>query len=245
MGEWGDREDGNLEFLGRADHQVKVRGHRIELGEIEASIETHSGVRSAVVVTREDALDNKRLVAYVVGKDGMNLNVGELRTFLRSMLPDYIVPSHFVTLEAFPLTPNGKIDRKALLSPEQIQQLPLEGWQPSAPKNRLEQHLESIWMDVLRLPRIGVQHNFFDLGGHSLLAVEVHRRIREEINEEISLTDLFRFPTIRLLADHLAETDLSPRVEPQGAHRAATRRSAMSRRRQLKGDGRTLVRTEE
>ncbi|MEP6743439.1 MAG: amino acid adenylation domain-containing protein [bacterium] len=193
------QRDGNIEFLGRIDHQIKLRGFRVELGEIETTLATHSAVREAVVVMREEAGD-RRLVGYVVlgdePRDGLNR---ELRDFLKSKLPDYMVPSDFVFLEALPLTPSGKINRRALPAPDlsarQSEDLYV------APRNETEEKLAEIWSTVLRRERIGIEDNFFALGGHSLLATQLISRVRQAFNIELPLRCLFDSPTIAGLAE--------------------------------------------
>jgi len=205
------RPDGNIEYLGRLDNQVKLRGFRIELGEIEAVLGRLPQVRQAVVVIREDRPGDQRLVAYVVAQGDTEGLVEGLRSQLRASLPDYMVPTAFVTLEALPLTPNGKVDRKALPAPERESQVTAAY---VAPGSELEQKLVAVWQDALRLEKVGVDDNFFDLGGNSLLVTRVHARIKPLFEREVHVIDLFRFPTIRLLAEHfgLAEvTDMSVR----------------------------------
>src|ERR1043165_148374 len=162
--------DGNLEFLGRIDHQVKIRGYRIELGEIEAALCGHDAVAQAVVVAREDAPGDKRLVAYVVGREGPAVDVGGLRARLKQLLPHYRVPSAFVLLDALPLTPNGKLGRRGLPAPEGGAVVRGEY---VAPRTPVEEIIASAWSEVLKLERVGINDNFFELGGHSLLAVQI------------------------------------------------------------------------
>ncbi len=190
-------EDGNIEFLGRVDHQVKVRGFRIELGEIEALLGGHPAVNEAVVLAREDAQGDKRLVAYIVPSRDSQPTPGELQTYLREALPEYMVPAAYVTLESIPLTPNGKADRNALPAPD-MTDVALETF--VAPRNDVETMLADIWSDVLRLERVGINDNFFSLGGHSLLATQVIGRIREVFEVEIPLRNLFQSPSIAELA---------------------------------------------
>ena len=193
--------DGNLEFLGRCDQQVKVRGYRIELGEIEARLLEHPEVREAVVVAREGAEGDKRLVAYVTtrregreegGGAGSEL-VSLLRSHLGRQLPEYMVPSAFVRLEALPLTPNGKLDRKALPAPdgESVMKRRYE-----APEGEIEETLARLWSELLGVERVGRQDHFFELGGHSLLAVRLLSRVREALQVEVPLTRLFGEPTL-------------------------------------------------
>ncbi|HEX2203314.1 MAG TPA: amino acid adenylation domain-containing protein, partial [Longimicrobium sp.] len=171
------RTDGALEYLGRLDEQVKIRGLRIELGEIEAAIRRHEGVTDCVVVARADAAGEKRLVAYVVGE----AEADALKTALRRSLPEYMVPSAFVFLDALPLSPNGKLDRKALPAPE----FGGAAERYVAPRTEVEEALAGVWAEVLRLERVGVEESFFDLGGHSLLATRVVSRVREVLRVEL------------------------------------------------------------
>ncbi|MGZ3460106.1 MAG: condensation domain-containing protein, partial [Archangium sp.] len=189
------RQDGVLEFLGRIDNQVKVRGFRIELSEVESALLFHPSVREAVVVAREDSPGLKRLVAYVTG-ESQALGSEALRAFLKQRLPEYMVPSAFVHLEALPLTSNGKVDRKALPAPDSRPEL---AQQFVAPRDDVEQKLASLWTEVLRLERVGIHDNFFELGGHSLLATQAISRIRGAFGVELPLRDLFDAPTIAAL----------------------------------------------
>ncbi|RKH16116.1 non-ribosomal peptide synthetase, partial [Corallococcus sp. CA047B] len=192
---WG--RDGTLEYLGRMDFQVKVRGFRIELGEVEAALGAQPSIRDAVVVVREDAPGDKRLVAYVVAQPGHTVDATTLRSALKGRLPEYMVPSAFVTLEALPLNANGKVDRKALPKPE-------AGAERThvyvAPRTQTEQVLASLWEAVLGVKQVGTQDNFFELGGHSLLATQAVSRIRTAFNVELPLRALFEAPTVAELA---------------------------------------------
>ncbi|MGD1020131.1 MAG: amino acid adenylation domain-containing protein [Verrucomicrobiia bacterium] len=193
------RPDGNIEFLGRADHQVKIRGFRIELGEIEAALGQHPAVREAVVVAREDAPGEKRLVAYVVPEREPLPTTTDLRNFLKEKLPEYMVPAVFVLLDALPLMPNGKIDRRALPSPDRSR--PELDKAFVAPRTSTEESLAEIWAQLLNIERVGIHDNFFDLGGHSLLATQLVSRIREGFQVEIPLRRLFEVPTVAGLAE--------------------------------------------
>jgi amino acid adenylation domain-containing protein len=195
------RADGELEYLGRADHQVKVRGYRIELGEIEAALRGDAGIRDCVVVAREDAPGDKRLVAYLVGEGEATTDTNELRARLQRSLPEYMVPSAFVTLDALPLTPNGKVDRRALPAPEGRPEVTAF----VAPRTPIEEAVAAIWCELLRLDRVGVHDNFFELGGHSLLATRVIARLREVLEVELPLRALFQRPTIAELAVRISE----------------------------------------
>jgi amino acid adenylation domain-containing protein len=190
--------DGNIEFLGRIDRQVKIRGYRIELGEIEAVLSQHSTVREAVVLAREDSPGDRRLVVYVVAAPGSVPSVTELRRFLQQKLPEYMVPSVFVFVDALPLTHNGKLDRKALPAPD-TSRPELEGTY-TAPRTPTEKMLAKIWAEVLKIDKIGIHDNFFNLGGHSLLATQVMSRIRDAFQIDIPLRALFEQPTVEELA---------------------------------------------
>jgi acyl carrier protein len=226
------REDGQLEFLGRMDHQVKVRGHRIELGEIEAALERHDAVRQAVVLAREDRPGDPRLVAYVVPAG--DLDPAALRAHLRQRLPEIMVPGHVVRLDRLPLTPNRKVDREALPPPEAQAEAARPPHEHVAPVGEVEEAIAAIWRSILGLREVGTRDNFFDLGGHSLLAVQAHREIREATGRELTVTDIFRFPTIGALAAHLAGNGEGDASLERGAHRAAARRQARGRRRVLR-----------
>ena len=224
------RADGRLDFLGRADFQVKLRGYRIELGEIEAVLEQQPGVKQAVVLAREDSPGDLRLVAYIVG----TAPEAALRAELAVLLPEHMMPAHFVTLEALPLTPNRKVDRKALPAPRAATAAVAEVF--VAPESDVEAQLAAIWGRILGVPKVGSRDNFFALGGHSLLAVQAHREIREQLNApKLSITDIFRFPTLAALARHL---DDKPKAAPvttaaaaaPGNDRAEARTDAMARR---------------
>ncbi|WP_146188357.1 non-ribosomal peptide synthetase [Methylosinus sporium] len=190
------RADGDIEFLGRIDHQVKVRGFRIELGEVEAALSGVESVREAVAVAREDASGDKRLVAYVVGRVGADASVAELRAALQRELPDYMVPSAFVVLDALPLTKNGKVDRKALPAPDVEAQIACAY---VAPRTPVEETLCRIWADVLGLERVGIDDDFFEFGGHSLLAVRLLERLRRQ-GLQTDVRALFGHPTPARLA---------------------------------------------
>jgi amino acid adenylation domain-containing protein len=195
------RESGTLEFLGRMDQQVKLRGFRIELEEIEAVLGASPGVAAAVVTVREDSPGDRRLVAYVVPEDDHAPADEQLRRPLKSRLPPFMVPSTFVVLEALPVTPNGKLDRASLPAPD--------GGRPdlerryAAPENPMQETLASIWREVLGIARVGVDDDFFDLGGHSLLAVKMLARVHDSVGVSLALRQLFDGSTIRELADAL------------------------------------------
>jgi amino acid adenylation domain-containing protein len=190
--------NGNIEFLGRIDHQVKIRGFRIELGEIETVLRHHPGINDAVVVAREDSPGEKRVVAYCVATPGVALATAQLRSFMKEKLPDYMLPSVFVTLKSMPLTPNGKVDRRALPAPDQAE-LASKGVF-SAPKDAVESRLVQIWESVLGIRPIGITDNYFELGGHSLVAVRLMKRIEEAFGKTLPIATLLQAPTIEQLA---------------------------------------------
>lgn len=189
--------DGSIKLLGRSDHQVKIRGYRIETGEIESLLTEHPTLQDAVVMAREDTPGDRRLVAYYVPQGEAEVSLSDLRAHLRTQLPDYMVPSLFVPLTAVPLNPNGKVDRFALPVPEQGQVSISEAF--VAPRTEREQQLAAIWTEVLSLPQVGIDDNFFDVGGESFKAIRVVRKI----GPDASVISLFKYPTIRELADHL------------------------------------------
>ena len=195
------RPHGEVEFLGRLDHQVKVRGFRIELGEIEAVLEQHSGVKQAVVVAREDQPGNKFLAAYVVLAPEERPAISDLRKYLEQHLPEYMVPAAFVELPAFPMTPNGKVDRKVLPAPTAADFTGAGTY--VAARDKTERRLVSLWESVLGIRPIGVNTSFFDLGGRSVLAARLFMKISREFGEDIPLSALFESPTIEQLANRL------------------------------------------
>ena len=214
------RATGEIEFIGRIDNQVKVRGFRIELGEIEAALAHHPSVREAVVVARKDESD-KHLVAYMTAREGRELNVDEVRNFLQQKLPDHMVPSLFVILEELPLTPAGKVDRRALPSTNGFMPKSARGF--AAPSDELELKLTRIWEKTLNVRPIGVDDNFFDLGGHSLLAVRLFAQIEKSFGKNLPLATLFQAPTVkqlgRVLRDEGWQAAWSSLVMIQGGSR--------------------------
>ena len=202
--------DGNVEFLGRLDHQVKLRGFRIELGEIESVLNEHPSIRESVVILGEDIAGDKRLMAYLVTENGVELTDSELRHLLQEKLPAFMIPSEFVSLDQMPLTLNGKVDRQSLPA--------LAGKQLSREKNYviprtpLENSLADIWAEILQLEKVGADDNFFELGGHSLIATRVISQIRDHLQKEISLQEFFNSPTVAALAQQI-ETSIS--TEPR------------------------------
>jgi acyl carrier protein len=192
------RADGNIEYLGRIDNQVKIRGYRIEVEEVEAVISQHPKVRETVVVAREDGLNDRRLVAYIIARTEQAPTPSELRSFLREKLPDYMIPSTFMFLDTLPLTINGKADRRALPAPDTARPELGEGF--VAPRTPVEEVLARIWSQVFNLEKVGVNDNFFQLGGHSLLATQVISRASDALRVKLPLRRLFEAPTIAELA---------------------------------------------
>jgi len=261
------RMDGRLDFLGRADFQVKLRGYRVELGEIESAIDATDGIQQTVVIAREDTPGLVQLVAYCLADTG--IDEAAIRAELLKSLPDYMVPRHFVRLDAFPLTPNKKVDRKALPAPV-IGQAPAPA-APVAPaaapvvsaeappaslselgsSEEVTQKIAAIWSRMLGVPNVSPKDSFFDLGGHSLLAVQAHREIRSELGvAKLSITDIFRAPTLGALSAIVAEKAgigskpaapapaatpaPTPATAPQAAPAGESRGDAMARRRAMR-----------
>jgi len=198
----GDRvrylSDGNVEYLGRVDDQVKIRGFRVELGEIETVLRQYPKVQEAVVLAREDIPGEKQLVAYLVPRNEQALAAGDIREFLKENLPDYMIPSIFVILEALPLTSSGKVNRRALPEPDGAR---LGGTEEFvAPESTIEKKLAEIWGEVLRVDRISIYDNFFDLGGHSLRTTQVIYRINKAFRMNMPVRRLFEEPTIAGMA---------------------------------------------
>ncbi|MFD0547749.1 amino acid adenylation domain-containing protein [Streptomyces rectiviolaceus] len=225
------RTDGALEFLGRLDHQVKLRGQRLELGEIEAVLTRHATVREAVVVAHEHSPGDVRLAAYVTPARADRPEAGDLAAHLREQLPEYMVPASFTVLDALPLTPSGKTDRKALPAPQTGR--PDLKTRFVAPKDGLEQTLAGMWRGLLGVERVGLRDNFFDLGGHSLLMAEFRTGLAAALGHELTMVELFQHPTIESLAARLGGTRSEPGTADQGARqRAQNRRQSRNRRQQ-------------
>jgi len=203
--------DGNIEFIGRIDNQVKLRGFRIELGEIESALSTHPQVRQTVVICREDIPGNKQLVAYLLTSEP-ELNSTELRPYLQSKLPEYMVPSAFVLLDNLPLTPNGKIDRKALPAPD-INLTRSHEYVP--PQTETEKHIATVLQEVLQLEKVSIYDNFFELGANSLMLVKIHSNLQEILSIELPLVDMFTYPNIKALSQHLSKKIETPEFSPE------------------------------
>ncbi|MFD2171166.1 amino acid adenylation domain-containing protein [Tumebacillus lipolyticus] len=229
--------DGQLHYLGRIDHQVKVRGFRIELGEIEAALEAHPAVRQALVLAREDEPGEKRLVAYAVGET--ELTGGDLRAHLQGRLPEYMIPSAFVRLESFPLTGNGKVDRRALPAPESGRRD--VATQYAAPKNELQRTLAAVWQEALGIEQVGIYDNFFDLGGHSLSLAKAHDQIQVKLVRTFSIVEMFKHPTIEALSGYLqgGDEEAKPQIQvEQLRDKASRKKEALSKQKQFRKDRR-------
>jgi thioesterase domain-containing protein/acyl carrier protein len=199
------RSDGNIEFLGRMDNQVKLRGFRIELGDVEAALDEHPSVIQNVVLLRKDPPTENRLVAYYVSEDRIELKVSELRSHLLERLPEYMVPSVLISLDRMPLTSTGKIDRRALPAPELSSPHLNDHYQP--PRNKIERDIAEIWCDLLSVDRVGVTDDFFEIGGHSLLAAQLFARLESKFGKKLPVSILFQNGTIRQLSELLSDPD--------------------------------------
>ena len=206
------RADGSIELLGRTDQQVKIRGFRVEPAEVATVLGAHPAVRNSLVVARDDRRGDRQLVAYVVRRQEREASVAELRHFLGSKLPDYMVPSHFVGLDALPLTPHGKVDLRALPAPMDNASGP--GRAPPAPRTHTEEIVAGIWAEILGLERVGIHDNFLELGGHSLLTTRIASRIRSTLQVELPLRELFAHPTVAGIAGGIEEARRSVRAAP-------------------------------
>jgi acyl carrier protein len=219
MARW--RADGQLEFLGRNDTQVKVRGYRIELGEIEAVLSTRTDIKECVVVVHEDTPGDQRLIGYVVAAAGAQFDADAARTTLRAKLPEYMIPNLFMVLDGLPLTLNGKIDRKRLPKP-QAAAVPGETTAEAGTDVLMtlpQQRVAGIWREVLHVDRIGLYENFFDLGGHSLLLVKLQAALKREFGRDLSLVELFQRTTVSAQAERLT----SPGAASDALKRAQAR----------------------
>jgi acyl carrier protein len=193
--------DGNIEYINRSDNQVKIRGFRIELGEIEAVVLQHKAVQNAAVIVWEGRPGDKRLVAYIVPKLNMDIVEKQLRDELRQKLPEYMLPQHFIKIDALPLTPNGKIDRRALHVLKVDISFCNEEYIP--PDSSTERMLAEIWKNIISIPRVGRTDNFFEIGGHSVLAVQMISMVREVLNVELPLRTVFETKTLTDLSQYV------------------------------------------
>jgi len=230
----GDRArflaDGSIEFLGRHDQQLKIRGHRIELGEIEAIINRHPDVSESIVYAHEDGRGEMRLIAYLVPKEQGRLSVEEVRVYLVERVPNYMVPSAFLLMEQLPLNANGKVDREALPAADAL----LLALRPAyvEPHTDMQRTISKLWQELLGLEKVGIDDNFFELGGHSLLLIKMQSGLQEVLQRDIAIVELFKHPTVNTLAHHLSsDKQTSPDVSPHRMRAEARRESVSGRMR--------------
>jgi amino acid adenylation domain-containing protein len=225
------RPDGQIEYIGRTDNQVKVRGFRIELGEIETVLSRHSAVQVALIVTREDVAGERRIVAYVVPRNGAAVTPVELREYLQQRIPQHMLPAHFVRLDELPLTPSGKADLRRLPSPEQVRRS-LNG-SHAAPSSELEQAIATVWREALQIDEVGLDDNFFELGGHSLVMIQIQNKLQKVLAREIAMVELFQYPTISALAQHLESPRTEESISPAIADKGQQQRLALLQQQRL------------
>ncbi|MEG4345419.1 amino acid adenylation domain-containing protein [Microcoleus sp. A003_D6] len=223
--------DGNIEYIGRIDGQVKIRGFRIELGEIETALAKHRTVKQAVVLAREDEPGDKRLVAYIVANPEEQLAIADLRPYLQGQLPDYMVPAIFMTVEAMPKTPSGKIDRRALPAPDSQRQELSQSY--AAPQSELERLLAGVWSKLLKLDRVGIHDNFFEIGGNSLMTLQVAVQVRDLLATDLPVVKLFQHPTIAQLANYLNQGKSASPSTNKFQDRADRQKAAFNRSKQF------------
>ena len=221
--------DGNIEFIGRTDYQVKVRGFRIELGEIESILNNHRLVKQSVVVLQGDDLANKKLAAYVIPEDNTTLSVNDLRDQVRKYLPEYMMPSGFKIMDYLPLNASGKVDRRRLPDIDADPREREAAYVP--PQTGLERNIASIWQEVLKVEIVGMDDNFFDLGGHSLLMTKAHVRLQQVLEQEFSIIELFSHPTVRSLAEFVNQDGSSISRVKVSFGRADKQRDALKRQK--------------
>src|SRR5215208_6260761 len=229
-------EAGEVEFIGRKDQQVKVRGYRIEMGEIEAALMSMQEIKEAVVVARQTEGGDKRLIGYVVA-EREEVNRREVMRQLRERLPDYMVPSGIIVLDEMPLSESGKINRRALPAPDFIN-LGLEA-SFIAPRSEMEKKIAEIWQQVLGMEKIGVNDNFFEVGGNSLSILRAQDRLEQALGHKVLPTELFRYPTISLLAAHLDRSSVE--TLPDDARQSGSKRKALMKQNTERGQKRTAV----
>ncbi|MCD6373887.1 MAG: amino acid adenylation domain-containing protein [Caldisericaceae bacterium] len=220
-------KNGQLEFLDRVDEQIKIRGYRVELGEIENVIESSSMVKDAVVIAKKIGSD-VRIVAYLIPDE--NYDENKLRTFLKQQIPDFMIPAHFIEMEKFPLTANGKVDKHALPDPEATS----EKRQIIKPQTNLERKLVNIWKEVLQIDEISIYDSFFDLGGHSLGVIQIQGKLKDELDIVLDVVDIFKYPTIHGLAQYLENQGAKSEELARSMERASRQREATSRMQQLR-----------
>jgi amino acid adenylation domain-containing protein len=221
--------DGNLEFLGRCDDQIKFHGFRIELGEIESALRDHPDVQDAAVIAKSGEKRDVHLIAYLVSELKEKLIASEMRSFLKLSLPDFMIPSIFLLIDSIPLTPNGKLDRQALPEPNSLR--PNLNSAYCMPRNLVEKAIARIWQNELNIESVGIHDNFFDLGGHSLLLVQVHSKLKNNLKLDLSLIEMFKYPTIRDLTKHIMQEHLDSSFYMRVHRRAEKQIKALNRRK--------------
>jgi len=226
------RDNGEIEFLGRKDNQVKIRGYRIELGEIEAVLSKHPAILDTVVCARDDSREHKKLVAFVVYESNQNASAAELRSFLKSRLPDHLVPTIFIPLAAMPALPNGKIDRNALPELDNERPATLEKAYV-APRTFVEEQLSQIWARLLKLEKVGIHDNFFELGGSSLSGIQVIAQLKKEFDVPIPTVSLYEGPTVSALVKIIHPDQAEAEVAYDESRSRGERRREKKRKRQL------------
>jgi acyl-coenzyme A synthetase/AMP-(fatty) acid ligase/acyl carrier protein len=224
--------DSNIEFLGRNDNQVKIRGFRVELNEIESALSRHPFLRDVAVIAREHSRGEKRVLAYVVAAPDHNPTTGELRSFLREELPEYMMPSAFISMDALPLTPNGKVDRAALPAPDGVRPTLEVDYAP--PRTTLEQEITRAWQEALNVEAVGIHDNFFDLGGHSLSIIQLRNKLQSSIGKELTIAELFAYPTVNSLAEHISAEASQPPPAQSSSDDVGARRDTRRRRKELR-----------
>jgi amino acid adenylation domain-containing protein len=222
--------NGDIEFMGRIDFQVKIRGFRIEIGEVEAAIAHHDRVQDLIVIAKDDPLGNKSLIAYVVAKPETELTTNQLRSFLKENLPDYMIPAAFVVMDKLPLTANGKVDKKALPSPEEMRSQIADDY--VMPQTDAERLIASVWQEVLQINNVGIYDNFFEIGGNSLLLVQAYSKLQNLFGSQVSIVVLFRYPNIHALAEHLSQSQPTEVSDPNRAENRKSRQDLMKQQRQ-------------
>jgi len=230
-------DNGEMEYLGRIDHQVKIRGNRVELGEIERQTMRLQTVEEAVVIVREDENGNNYLCGYVKMAQGNQLNISELREALLRKLPAYMIPAYFISLERFPITPTGKVDRKKLPLPAGHR--PTLGNTYVAPETAVARAIVAIWQDILKLDKVGIHDNFFDLGGNSLDMIRLKSRLQELLKKEIHMMTLFQYPTIHTFTRYITQSQLTT-VVPKKEEKPDFTAKLQKGKAKLKGRGKKI-----
>ncbi|MHA1231808.1 MAG: non-ribosomal peptide synthetase [Candidatus Helarchaeota archaeon] len=224
--------DGNIQFIGRKDNQIKLYGKRIELGEIEVVLNQHSKIKQVAVAVKKDSFGIQRLIAYIVLKSNEKTPINTFREFLKNRLPDYMIPNIYLILKELPLTSSGKIDRKALPEPDNIRPEIEQNFTP--PSNSLEKMLSKVWCEVLKINQVGIDDNFFDLGGNSILTAEVITKLQKELGFEIPLVKMFQYPNIRSFAKYINQQEDENSFHQNIQTRARLRRATFKRNKNFK-----------